>query len=220
MFNIQEYWNQRYLTGGNSGAGSYNEEAMMKATIINHWIKEYNIRTINEIGCGDCNNLLMYNIPISYTGYDISPQAIKICNERTRKIVNNLKYYFTNEYENMDFTADLCLCLDVWFHQVLDEDFNKLCNTLFEIGKWKYVIIYSTDTNSQFTPEGLPLSQHMRQREVMTKILQYPQFEVKYWISGIQVNNKADVINNVQFPSEKKFYLLARKEIKLLEKSE
>jgi hypothetical protein len=209
---LQEYWNSRYLQGQNSGQGSYGQEAVLKATMINHWIKEFNIRTVTEVGCGDANNLLMYNIPISYTGYDLSKKAIEICNQKTLKIRNALKYYFSTDYQDQNFDADLLLCLDVWFHQVNDTDFDKLCKNLFVDFKGQYIIIYSTDTASQLTPEGQPLASHMRQREVLSKIAEFKDWQVLYWISGIQINQDGKV-NNVQFPSDKRFYLLKRLEV-------
>lgn len=206
MEKLTEYWNQRYVQGGNSGAGSYGQEATMKASIINHWIKNNEIRTINEVGCGDANNLLMYYVDISYTGYDISPKAIQMCNEKTRKIPNSLKYFFTSDPNKQDFNADLCLCLDVWYHQTEDKDFEELCKLLFVIGNWKYIIIYSTDTNSQFTSDGKPLAKHMHPREVLSKVAEYPEWKVKYWCSGFKSEEDISML----FPAEKKFFLLER----------
>ncbi len=157
MGDVAKYWEDRYKSGGNSGAGSYGEEAFMKAHVINYWITELGIRTLNEIGCGDGNNLLMYKVPISYTGYDISFAAVEKCNQLTKRIPNGLKYYFTNDMNDIDYQADLCLCLDVWYHQVDNALFNELCQLLFVTNEWKYIIIYSNDTNSQFTIEGQPL---------------------------------------------------------------
>ena len=213
MEELTNYWDNRYVQGGNSGAGSYGMEAAVKANIINHWIKEYEIKTINEIGCGDGNNLLLYDIPISYTGYDISPKAIEICNEKTRKIKNSLKYYFTTNVNDIDYQADLCLCLDVWYHQVKDEDFSFLCHQLFELGEWEYIIIYSTDTNSQFTADGKPLASHMKPREVLSKVAEYPQWEVLYWISGFNTTDG----KTMMFPAEKKFFLLHKKSLEVSE---
>ena len=51
--NSEEYWIQRYNSGGNSGAGSYSKLAEFKAEIINDYIKDNNITTIIEYGCGD-----------------------------------------------------------------------------------------------------------------------------------------------------------------------
>jgi len=206
MEELSNYWQQRYVSGGNSGAGSYGEEAKMKGSLINHWMKLHEMRTINEIGCGDGNNLMYYNVDISYTGYDISERAIQICNEKTRKIKNSLKYFFTTEYDKQDFDADVCLCLDVWFHQVKDEDFEALCKNLFVDFRGKYIIIYSTDTDSQFMEDGTPVAPHMRPREVLSKVAEYPQWKLKFWCSGYRdVNDRLAL-----FPSTKKFFLFER----------
>lgn len=213
MEKLKKYWDERYVNGGNSGAGSYGLEAYTKGNIINHWIKELDVKKINEIGCGDANNLLFYNVRMQYTGYDISPKAIEMCKEKTRKIRNSLMYYFTDKVEEMDFDADLCLCLDVWYHQVLDEDFEALCDLLFNKGNWKYIIIYSTDTNSQFLADGTPLAPHMRPREVLSKVAEFPHWEVKYWISGFNASDGKQYL----FPAEKKFFLLQRKDLQKTE---
>ncbi len=39
-FNSKKYWNDRYVKGGNSGTGSYNELAKFKAHIINSFIEK------------------------------------------------------------------------------------------------------------------------------------------------------------------------------------
>ena len=206
-FDLAAYWESRYLNGGNSGAGSYGAEAQMKATIINYWIKEYNIRTITELGCGDGANLWLYDVPISYCGYDISPKAIELCEEKFHKHRNRLKYIFTTNMNMIDFDSDLCLSLDVWYHQIEDEDFEDYCKLLFEVGNWKYIIIYSTDTDSQFTEDGTPLAKHVRFRPVLDKVKEYPQWEVLFWSSGIRLSDD----KNYRFPSLKRFFLLKRK---------
>ena len=211
MENLKEYWNNRYAGGGTSGNGSYGVEAVTKANIINHWIQELQIKTINEIGVGDGNNLLFYKIPIMYTGYDISEKAIQLCQDKTRRIANSLKYNFTTLWSEMDFEADLCLCLDVWFHQVDDKDFESLCETLFGIGMWKYIIIYSTDTDSQVTIDGSPMGKHMRPRQVLAEVQKWTDWEVKAVIGGIKTSD--DKV--FEFPDGKKFFLLERNFTKL-----
>lgn len=201
-FNLKQFWQERYVGGGNSGAGSYNVEAMLKASIINNWIKQLDIKTIQEIGCGDANNLLLYDVRMQYTGYDISEKAIQICREKTRKIRNSLMYYFGSEEKDIDYDAKMCLCLDVWYHQINDEDFEELCQKLFVKGNWEYVVIYSTDTNNQFTREGVVLAQHVRYREVQSKVSEFQDWELMYWQGGYSDNN---------LPSDKKMFLYRRK---------
>ena len=39
MFNSKKYWNDRYVTGGNSGSGSYNELAKLTANLVSSDVK-------------------------------------------------------------------------------------------------------------------------------------------------------------------------------------
>ena len=45
MFNSNKFWNDRYVKGQNSGAGSYNELAQFKADIINNFIEKNQIKS-------------------------------------------------------------------------------------------------------------------------------------------------------------------------------
>jgi len=206
MEKLKEYWDTRYRQGGTSGAGSYGVEAVTKANLINTWIKQYGIRTINEIGSGDGNNLLFYHVPISYTGYDLSSKAVELANEKTRKIKNSLKYFFTNNYDDQNFDADLCLCLDVWYHEVEDQDFEALCQTLFVKGKWKYIIAYTTDTDIQVLADGTPLADHLKFRPFLDTVKEFPQWEVLSVVTGFNTSDGLPML----FPNGKKFFLLKR----------
>ena len=73
MLNSKDYWNTRYKTGGNSGAGSYNNLANFKAKIINNFIQKNNIQSIIDYGVGDGNQLKLINTENKiYTGIDVS----------------------------------------------------------------------------------------------------------------------------------------------------
>ena len=52
-----DYWEERYSKGKNSGAGSYNELARFKAEVLNGFVQKQNIRSVIEFGCGDGNQL-------------------------------------------------------------------------------------------------------------------------------------------------------------------
>jgi hypothetical protein len=99
----------------------------------------------------------------------------------------------------------LILSLDVWYHLINDEIFADYCDLLFNKFGGKYIVIYSTDTNSQFTQEGIALSPHVRFREVLTKIKEFPKWELLYIVSGTQTSDGV----NKNFPSDKKFFLLS-----------
>lgn len=197
-FNLKKYWQDRYVSGGNSGAGSYGDEAIFKANFINHWIEELGINTITEIGSGDANNLLLYKVNTSYCGYDISEKAVEISNEKTKRIHNGLKYFFTSKLNEIDYDAKLCLCLDVFYHQVNDDDFNALFDLIFKKGNWKYVIVYTAEYSN--ISEEL-LGNHMKYREIQSKVAALNSWELMHWISGY---------SNDKLPSNKRFFLFER----------
>jgi len=141
MFDVTKYWEERYANGGNSGAGSYGQEAMVKSFIVNQVIEDYKVKFVQEVGCGDGNNLQFYNIKEYYVGYDISDTAIKLC---WQKYSDKGNYLFTTEPEELGFGADLCLCLDVLFHQVDDKLYEETLDLLFKRNA-NYVLIYTYD---------------------------------------------------------------------------
>lgn len=136
----ENYWIKRYKRGYTSGTGSYDNLAMFKAEILNMFVKDKNINTIMEFGCGDGNQLKLAEYP-SYIGFDVSPDAIEICkknfeNDKTKqfKLVKN----YNNE------KAQLTLSLDVIYHLLEDSIYEKYMHKLFNSSE-KYVIIYSSD---------------------------------------------------------------------------
>lgn len=140
------FWNERYANGGNSGAGSYNRLAEFKAKIINDFVSNNKIQTIIEWGCGDGNQLSLAKYP-NYIGYDVSPQAIKICKNKF-KDDSNKKFFCSKSIFFKSTTAELSLSLDVLYHLIEDNVFDKYMKQLFT-SSTKYVIIYScNDTES------------------------------------------------------------------------
>ena len=79
-FDSKYYWDNRYKTGGNSGAGSYNKLSEFKASIINNFIQNNNITSIIDHGVGDGNQLKLINTENkTYTGIDVSRTIIDSC---------------------------------------------------------------------------------------------------------------------------------------------
>lgn len=143
------YWEHRYFTGGNSGAGSYNNLAEFKTEIINSFLSENKILSVIEFGCGDGNQLQYFNFK-KYIGYDVSPTIISHCQELYRNDTSK-QFKLLNNYSSE--IADLTLSLDVIYHLVEDETFMDHMNKLFYSSD-KFVIIYSSnfdeaDKNSQ-----------------------------------------------------------------------
>jgi len=136
------YWEERYKRGGNSGAGSYNRFAEFKAEVINPFVKENNISSVIEFGCGDGNQLKYFQFKM-YTGFDVSKTAINTCIELFR---NDPTKHFRHVDSYHNDKADLTLSLDVIYHLIEDNVFEQYMNQLFQASN-KYVIIYASNKN-------------------------------------------------------------------------
>lgn len=154
-FSSKSYWDKRYQSGNNSGPGSYGQLAEYKARIINTLVHDNNINSVIEFGCGDGNQLTLSKYP-SYVGYDVSSTAVANC--RTKFLNDQTKDFFlVDDYKGED--ADLAISLDVIFHLVEEDVFNRYMTTLFNASR-RYVIIYSSNQDEQLEP----ISPHVKHR--------------------------------------------------------
>lgn len=159
---IVNYWEERYSSGRNSGQGSYGEEAKFKADCINHIIKEMEVKTLTEIGCGDGNQLGYINVD-NYYGYDISPTIIKKCTEKYKS--DETKHFSViniDDYSKVK-PADMIISLDVIFHLVTPESFDNYMKELFS-GKYKVIAIYTMRQIPQNTEN---MAAHVKANDVM-----------------------------------------------------
>jgi SAM-dependent methyltransferase len=141
-FNSSSYWENRYISGGTSGDGSYGNLARFKAEVINHIIASKGIESALEFGCGDGNNLGLYNFK-RYTGVDVSNKALNICREKYK---NDNTKRFIHFAESSSERADITLSLDVIFHLVEDQVFFDHLDHLFNCSR-RFVLIYSSCAN-------------------------------------------------------------------------
>lgn len=140
-FKSNEYWEDRYCSGGTSGAGSYGEEALFKSTYINNLINELKIKTINDLGCGDSNQIKLINGFENYYGYDASNFIItKNINQK----FNSNNYNFFYDIKDLPRQVDLVMSLDVIYHLIEDDVYVKYMINLFGFNS-KYVLIYSVN---------------------------------------------------------------------------
>ena len=149
--NSTDYWRKRYFFGGNSGKGSFGEEALFKAEKLNKLISQYNFDGVIELGCGDGNNASFYKSKY-YFGFDISLDAIKICKHKFSG-KNNFQFFEIDEkYSNKikeikntyDLKNELAISFDVIFHLVEDEVYLAYLDKLEDASN-KNLLIYSTD---------------------------------------------------------------------------
>lgn len=134
------YWDERYGKGMTSGYGSYNELAVFKAAFINDFVASHGVDTVIEFGCGDGNQLSLASYP-NYIGVEVSANALRICGEKFRED-DSKRFVSSTEYAGE--TAELALSLDVIYHLVEDEVYQKYMDRLFHAST-RFVIIFSSD---------------------------------------------------------------------------
>lgn len=149
-----QYWDARYSSGGNSGAGSYGKLAEFKAEVLNEFVAENNVGTVVEHGCGDGAQLSLAAYP-SYVGLDVSQNAVDLC---TRRFAGDPTKTFSLASDWGGQTAELALSLDVIFHLVEDDVFDLYMRTLFDSAS-RFAIVYSSNTSQPHRAE------HVRHRK-------------------------------------------------------
>ena len=152
-----KYWEERYNSGGNSGAGSYNNLAEYKGEILNEFVAQNHIEKVIEFGCGDGNQLKYLNFKY-YIGYDISKTAITLCKKMYKDDISKQFKLLGSIIEEM---ADLTLSLDVIYHLIEDEVYHNYMKSLFSSSK-KYVIIYSSNSDGH---ENNNVADHVKHRK-------------------------------------------------------
>jgi len=149
------YWERRYLSGGNSGAGSYSNLAEFKAEVLNEFVAANAVATVIEFGSGDGAQLELAVYP-SYIGVDVSHTALAITRQMFAGDVSK-RFIHSSEITNED-RADVALSLDVIYHLVEDDTFDSYMRSLFDAAL-RYVIVYASNI------EALTPSPHVRHRE-------------------------------------------------------
>ena len=145
-FSSGSYWRERYKQADNSGDGSYGVLAQDKAEFLNAFIRQHDIRSVIEFGVGDGNQLQLAEYP-AYLGVDISPEVIRRCTNMHPD--KSFLCYDPLAWSNRGFIqADLALSLDVLYHLVEEDVYERYLEHLFASAT-SYVIIYSPDAEER-----------------------------------------------------------------------
>jgi SAM-dependent methyltransferase len=137
------YWEKRYRAGGNSGAGSYDRLAEFKAAYLNEFVRTRDVQEVLEFGCGDGSQLALAQYP-HYVGCDVAHAAVELC--RARFTDDPTKQFYVVGDLPGDLTAELVLSLDVIFHLVEDDVFDRYMTELFDRST-RFVVVYSSNTD-------------------------------------------------------------------------
>jgi SAM-dependent methyltransferase len=153
----EKYWEDLYVTGGNSGPGSYNEPARFKATVLNAFVQDNHIKTVLEWGCGDGNQLGLAVYP-RYVGVDVSKTAVSMCREIFASD-HSKRFFLIDELPAECQSAECTLSLDVVYHLVEDEVYFTYMKRLFASAT-RFVIIYAWNVEEDSPVDG----SHVRHR--------------------------------------------------------
>lgn len=97
----------------------HEEDSPWKAKHILRMIEKNNLQpsSICEVGCGvgEILNQLYLELPdnISFTGYEISPQAYELSKQKAKE---RLQFYLRDFLQEADYFSDLLLVIDVFEH--------------------------------------------------------------------------------------------------------
>lgn len=175
-FDSTGYWEGRYRSGGNSGAGSYDVLAKYKGQFLNSFARKKGLKSFAEMGSGDGNQLKYFSFD-RYTGFDVSKTVI----ERTMMMYRDKPNYNfvwlgdqSLDWEMHEDAYDCALSLDVLYHLVDDNIYVNYLDQLFSLPQ-RYVIIYA----SNFDGPDIRGASHVRHRKFTTDIAnRFPQWSL------------------------------------------
>jgi hypothetical protein len=146
----KEFWRTNYSNGGTSGPGSYGEFALFKANFLNRFVRENELSTVIEFGCGDGHQMSFFDFP-NYIGLDISDAAVEMCKKQNKN--NHFSFYQYDSIYTIDslnlHKCDLAISLDVIYHRVESAVYTEHLQLLFTMAN-KFVIIYGRNSNEFF----------------------------------------------------------------------
>ena len=135
---MNEKWNNKIKNVPLSGPGSSLEIAKNFMFFMDKFIKDYNIKSVIDIGCGDLTWISKSNFfndnNVIYLGMDISDFIIN----KNELNFPNKKFIVNNVVEKFDNSCELIILRDVIFHLSNNDILNIFKNIK---NKFKYICI-------------------------------------------------------------------------------
>lgn len=199
------YWDKHYLSGGDSGAGSFGAHSTWKADIVNQVISTYQVNTVLEFGCGDGNQLVKFQIP-EYRGLDVSQTAVDACRDAFKND-SSKSFQVIRPGSNTDFSsAQLVMSLEVLMHITSEVDYLWTLEKIFESSE-KLVLIQAP----LFEYTLFPKHSHEKYRDIFRYLIDYLD---RWSVIGLFVHpsvNSANRRKNVVGEMSSDFILLQKR---------
>lgn len=146
-----EYWDERYRGGTNSGEGSRGPYRKWKWKMINQYV-DVRKKNVLDVGCGDLAFLEGRTFG-SYRGFDISPFIISR-NRAKRPDLEFAARDVTITHKGQP-SYDVVLCMDLLFHIMDENGFVRLLENLNRwAGEWLFVINWSINPLGSNVTDG------------------------------------------------------------------
>lgn len=144
-FDEKKYWNRRYSKGRDSGFGSTDPDVSgFKALKINEFIKQNNLTTMLDLGCGDGKFLTKIEVP-QYHGVDVSNFIISKLQESFDK--KGREFYELNSMPNAIY--DVVLSMEVVDSCVEDSRYEEHLD-LISIKSKRFAIICASNQSEPY----------------------------------------------------------------------
>tara|TARA_R100000700_G_scaffold39366_1_gene51984 strand:+ start:345 stop:911 length:567 start_codon:yes stop_codon:yes gene_type:complete len=135
-----EIWKSR---PNQSGSGSRGKLAKFKADYVNRVIEENGVESVYDFGCGDLHNASMIKVK-DYLGIDIVEHSHpkEVGAKEFKTVVSRF------DKVKFDKRADMCLCMDVLYHILEDEQdyLEKAIEKIVESSN-DLIVIYAQDSH-------------------------------------------------------------------------
>ena len=169
-FSSERYWLGRYAGPDPGGWGSKGELAEWKAEYINRFVHEHGVTSILELGCGDGEQLALYDFEgIAYAGLDV----ITAVQDAEARFAGREGMLFGTLGELEGVGADLTMSVDVIYHLVEDEVYEAHMARLFDSAR-RFVLIYSSDREETPGDAGV----HCRTRAFTAWVKRRPEWKL------------------------------------------
>ena len=136
----EQYWDQRYIDDGTSGAGSIGDYRNFKWGIIDRYVPF--LQSVVDVGCGDISFWERRDC-IDYTGIDISRTIIK----RNRILRPDWEFLQSNAETRIEkLSKSTVFCFDMLFHIMNDKTYLKVLENLIAYSR-NHIFIYTWINN-------------------------------------------------------------------------
>ena len=173
------YRNELWGAGQGSGSGSSPEVTYEYRIFLKKFLKEYNIQSVVDFGCGDWqfSKLIDWD-GLTYRGYDCVRSVVDLNNRLYGEA--NIDFQFANRIKDDCVGADLLILKDVLIHWP-NKDVQNFLDTAKDL-PYKYILITNQTLRDDLLNKDIRLGE-FRQLDINSDPFNANVKEIFYWSS-------------------------------------